>query len=193
MFTVAAPDQSHAADVYWDGGLSGTSTTWRTDANWNPDGIPTALDNAIFSSVGDATTITVHMSNAGGLQQVGAITSDGGNFTPRTIRNNTTTFGELELHGVNGMLLANYSAVQLALINQAAGFTSAAMAVRLATSGEIHVSTDGTAAQILISSSISRNQRGAGLHQNRSGHFVSCRARTTPSPVRSPIWREPSK
>jgi fibronectin-binding autotransporter adhesin len=169
MFTVAAPDQSHAADVYWDGGLSGTSTTWRTDANWNPDGIPTALDNAIFSSVGDATTITVQMSNAGGLQQVGAITLDGGNFTPRTIRNNTTTFGELELHGVNGMLLANYSAVQLALINQAAGFTSAAMAVRLATSGEIHVSTDGTAAQILISSSISQINGAQGFTKTGPG------------------------
>jgi fibronectin-binding autotransporter adhesin len=169
MMTMTLAPVARAADVYWDGGLAGTSATWRTIANWNPDGIPTAADNAIFSAAGDATTITIQMSNAGGLQEVGALTLDAGNFTPRSFRNNSTTFGWLELSGNNGFLLANYSAVQLSLLNQAAGFTSAAMGVRLAASGEIHVSTDGTSAQIVVSSSISETNGAQGFTKTGPG------------------------
>lgn len=158
-----------AADVTWDGGADGTSATWRTVANWNPDGIPTNTDNAIFDGAGNATTITVQMSNAGGVQQVGAITLSGGNLTPRSFRNNSTLFGAMELSGINGVLLANNSAVQLGLLNQAAGFTSAAMGVRLAASGEIYVGTDGTAAQILISSSISETNGSFGFTKTGPG------------------------
>src|SRR5206468_2470163 len=92
-------------------------TTWLGTTNWNPDGTPILSDNAIFDAGGAANLVTIQMTTAGGLQQVGSITLAAGNFTPRAIRNNSTTPGVLELGGVGGMLLANYSGAQLTLSN----------------------------------------------------------------------------
>jgi len=165
---VAAGPALQAADIFWDGGPAGGNSTWLTATNWNPDTVPTAADNAIFEAAGSATTITIQMGTAGGLQQLGSLTLGAGNSTPRSIRNNNlSTFGFLELSGINGMLLANYSGVSLSLLNQ--GGTSAPMGLRLANSGEIFVGTDGTSSQILISSSISEINGAQGFTKTGPG------------------------
>ncbi len=170
MVIFGAVNWSRADDIYWDGGAAGTSATWLTAANWNPDGVPGASDNAIFDAAGTATTITIQMATAGGLQQLGSLTLGPGNFTPRTIRNNTTsTTGFLELHGVNGVLLANHSPVSLSLVNNLSGTTALPMFLRLANSGEIYVSTDGTSSQILISCSISEINGSHGFTKTGPG------------------------
>lgn len=157
-----------AADVTWTGGAAGTSGTWLTADNWSPPGVPTVSDNAIFDSAGTATTITIQMATAGGLQRVGAITLAAGNMANRGIRNNSgNTRGTLELNGVAGLLLANYSMAQLTLSN--AYGTSLPMEVRLASSGEIHVANDGSFAQIVIGSTITEANGSQGFTKTGPG------------------------
>lgn len=157
-----------AADVTWDGDVGGTGGVWLTGANWNPDTVPGPGDNAIFDAAGTATTITINMATAGGLQQVGAITLAAGNFTGRGIRNNSTgTAGVLQLNGTNGFLLANYSGATMILSN--AFGTSQPMVVRLANSGIIHVDNAATAGQIVIQSSMSESGGARGFTKTGPG------------------------
>lgn len=160
-----------AADVYWDGGVSGANTTWLTATNWNPDVIPTnATDYVIFDAPGTATTITINMATVNEVLPLGAISMTANCLTPRSIRNNSANnFGAIELNGNGGLLLANYSGVQLGLLNQASGFTSRAMGIRLATSGEIHVANTPTTSQILISASISETNGSHGFTKTGAG------------------------
>ena len=157
-----------AADITWTGGTYGTNSTWLGETNWDSGTVPTSIDNAIFDAAGTATTITIQMATAGGLQRVGSITLSANDFADRTIRNNSTgTRGALELNGVGGTLLANYSGASLTLLNSFG--TSQPMEVRLATSGQIHVANAPTAAQIVISSSISETNGSHGFTKTGSG------------------------
>lgn len=161
---------SPAANITWTGGSFGTNTTWRTTGNWDAGVIPTNTDNAIFGAAGDATVVTIQMANANGVQQVGQVSMDPGNFVPRALRNNSAAqSGVLELSSIGGVLLANNSGVELRLLNQLAGFTALPMGVRLANSGEIYVGTAGTTAQILISSSISETNGSRGFTKTGPG------------------------
>src|SRR5688500_15264523 len=54
---VASRD-TRAATVTWDGGTTGTGTTWLTNTNWNGDVIPTATDVAQFDVMGIGGTGT---------------------------------------------------------------------------------------------------------------------------------------
>ena len=155
-------------DITWVGGTSGTGSTWLGLTNWSSGTVPASSDNAIFSSGGTATLITIQMLTAGGLQRVGAITLDANNFASRAIRNNSTSSGGvLELNGAGGMLLANYSSATLILSNSYS--TSLAMAVRLASSGTIHVANAASAGQIVIQSSISEANGSQGFTKTGSG------------------------
>jgi len=161
---------SRAANITWTGGSFGTNVAWRTAGSWDANVVPTNTDNAIFSAAGDATIVTIQLANAGGVQQVGQVSLDAGNFVPRTLRNNSAAqAGVLELSGIGGMLLANHSGVSLSLINGLSGFTALPMGVRLASSGEIYVANAGTTAQILISSSISETNGSRGFTKTGPG------------------------
>lgn len=39
-------------DIVWDGGPAGTGTSWNVAGNWNPDTVPTILDEAAFTNTG---------------------------------------------------------------------------------------------------------------------------------------------
>jgi fibronectin-binding autotransporter adhesin len=162
---------ARAVDYTWDGGFTGGNSTWLTATNWNPDAIPNAVtDNVTFDAAGTATTVTINMATVNEVLQLGALTLSPGNLTPRTIRNNSVNnFGALELNGNNGLLLANYSGVQLSLVNQSAGFTSRPMGVRLAASGEIHVANAPATAQIVIAASISETNGAQGFTKTGPG------------------------
>src|SRR4051812_33617927 len=55
-----------AATVVWDGGTTGTGSTWLTGANWNPDTTdlgPGVNDLAQFGVAGTAVTIGINPNN----------------------------------------------------------------------------------------------------------------------------------
>ncbi len=170
LVAVAIPSL-RAADITWDGGFFGTNSTWLTATNWNPDVIPTNTDNVIFDAAGTATTITIQMANAGGRQRVGSITMGAGGFAPRTIRNNSTASnGVLEVDGLGGTLLANYSGVELTLLN--ASGSSLPMGLCLGSSGEIFLQYDGAASQLTISSPISETNVSQGFTKTGPGRLL---------------------
>ncbi|MFM2082295.1 MAG: hypothetical protein RL380_986, partial [Verrucomicrobiota bacterium] len=130
-----------AADVTWDGGASGTGSGWLQVANWAGDVVPGANDNAIFSSVGSATVVTIPMSTAGGTQQVGCVTIDATRVSSLTLSNSSsTTSGYLQLNGVGGVLLSNASSIRFSMTNGASRF----MALALNASGEIYAGAGAT-------------------------------------------------
>ena len=163
LFCHSAP----AADITWDGGTTGAGVTWRTAANWNPDGMPGNTDNAIFDAAGTVTVCAIDMGAAGGSQQVGSITLGSGRSANLSIRNSTgsTANGTLILNAVGGVLLANQTSLTLTITNGASGGTSL-LGLGLAASGDINVAANGT---ISIGSVISEvggarniNKVGAG-------------------------------
>ncbi len=164
----ATSAQAAGVPVFWDGGTAGTNLTYLTAASWNPDGVPGANDLAIFDSAGTATTITIPMTTAGGVQQVGAIALTSGNSVTRGFRNNSTgTAGVIQLNGYGGILLSNASAVPLILSNNFG--SSLAMGIRLGTSGEIYVATDGNTKAIIMNSSISETNGSQGFTKTGAG------------------------
>ncbi len=159
-----------AADVTWDGGAAGTGTAWRTAANWNPDGIPAAGDNAVFDSAGTVTTLSIDMGAAGGTQQVGTVTIGAGRGNGLSIRNLTTstTDGILQLNGVGGLVLSNSSTTAALTFTNAS--TGKLLGLGLATDATVYsVDGGGTAGQISIFSVISEIGGSRSLTKIGSG------------------------
>jgi autotransporter-associated beta strand protein len=164
LAVAALPGQNTwASDIVWDGGVAGTSTSWRTVANWNPDGVPTSTDNAIFDSLGTVTTCAIDMGAAGGTQQVGSVTMGSGRGNTLSIRNLTTstTDGTLALNGIGGILLSNASTATLTFTNASTGKL---LNVGLAASGDID--TVGT---IQIYSVVSETGGSRSITKSGSG------------------------
>jgi autotransporter-associated beta strand protein len=103
----------HAATVVWDGGTTGTGTTWLTGTNWNPDTTdlgPGVNDLAQFGLAGTSITIGVNpnnpTNNGTANQAIGQILLGSG--INRTINNNGTAVdGVLTLNGIGGVMLVN--------------------------------------------------------------------------------------
>jgi autotransporter-associated beta strand protein len=176
---------ARSADVTWDGGTSGTGVFWRTAANWDPDGVPTAADRAIFGSLGSSTIFQINLGAAGGLQPVGAIVLDAGRTTSVTLRNqtNSTLAGALVLHGVGGTLLRNEaSAGSLVISNGVNNLSTNRMDVMLAASGEIYVAN---LREIILGSAITETNGAQGFTKTGPGSLFL--RSVTPSTFTGPV------
>ncbi len=162
---------AQAANIVFDGGTAGTSSTWLGTANWNPDGVPGASDIAEFSTLGTAVaTVGINLNsaatnNGSHNQIIGEILLSGG--PNRVIENSSTTIpggnGILTISGVAGTIISNTSASSILTIQQTSG--KAAIPIALLSSGNFEVTNSGASVVINtpITGSFDFTKTGAGL------------------------------
>ncbi|MEI9894190.1 MAG: hypothetical protein WDN28_09985 [Chthoniobacter sp.] len=155
--------EARAAETEWIGG----SNNWKNASSWNPSGVPSTTDLAIFD---DASTAFAGPNGSTVQVAIGAILLEGDRTTTQTIYPFGSTTGTgLTLNsysydfgdGPVNLLLGNTSAATLAI----GGRSGADMAVILGNSGVIYSS----GSQISIGSAISDNGYGYTITETGAG------------------------
>ncbi len=163
------PAAASAVDRTWDGGASGTGSSWTasTGANWNPNGLPTTADNLFLNNsiVTVPTTMTIATSDIGALTITFA-----NNFNP----SNTTVIGDggtgnriltLGSAGNNWSLTNNATSGTVTFQPQSTP-SDGLLSLRLASNGTVSVASGGA---VVLTTPISETGSGFGLTKIGAG------------------------
>lgn len=148
VFALALPPSVFGAQKTFDGGSTGTGTAWRTAGNWSGDSLPawagvTAVDNIVVGDLGGGTQAITGQTVLETLR-IQDLTLT--NTVSRILENGTGTAGRTSLLVLSGgrsgvTELINHTGSALFTIRNG---TTAALELRLETSGDVKVGTGAT-------------------------------------------------
>ena len=166
-----------AADVYWDGGSSGTASSLSTANNWVGNANPTSTDRAIISTnnlTPTATAVPGVMSISTANPAVSSLTF-ANNFNTSnsvTVGNGSSTSGSVSTIRLYGDASANLIDVQttsgtITIANIVSGAAAnATLKVQLFGSGAMNVASGAT---LLLSSAVENGSGTSSVNLTKSG------------------------